>query len=70
MAVGAWRIIVRSKKYPEVLILEYGADRPGDIFRLMRIAQPDIGIVTAIGDVPVHVEFIPGRNRLRARKRG
>jgi len=68
MAVGAWRIIVRSKKYPEILILEYGADRPGDIFRLMRIAQPDIGIVTAIGDVPVHVEFYSGPEQVAREK--
>jgi UDP-N-acetylmuramoyl-tripeptide--D-alanyl-D-alanine ligase len=52
--------MVKSKRYPEVLILEYGADRPGDILRLMRIARPDIGIVTAIGDKPVHVEFYAG----------
>ncbi len=58
--VGAWRIIVKSKRYPEVLVLEYGADRPGDVLRLMRIARPDIGIVTAVGDVPVHVEFYSG----------
>jgi len=60
MVLGARRIVVRSKKYPEVLILEYGADRPGDILRLMRIARPEVSIVTAIGDVPVHVEFYSG----------
>ena len=60
MLVGAWRILARSKKYPKVLILEYGADRPGDILRLMRVARPEIGIVTAVGDVPVHVEFYAG----------
>jgi UDP-N-acetylmuramoyl-tripeptide--D-alanyl-D-alanine ligase len=55
--VGAWRVAAKSKRYPEVLILEYGADRPGDILRLMRIARPEVAVVTAIGDVPVHVEF-------------
>jgi UDP-N-acetylmuramoyl-tripeptide--D-alanyl-D-alanine ligase len=54
---GAWGIVMKSKKYPEVLILEYGADRPGDILRLMRIARPDVAIVTAVGDKPAHVEF-------------
>ncbi len=57
---GVWRVMVKSKNYPEVLILEYGADRPGDILRLMRVARPDIGMVTAVGDVPVHVEFYAG----------
>ena len=55
--VGAWRVAVRSKRYPKVLVLEYGADRPGDILRLMRIARPDVGVVTAVGDAPAHVEF-------------
>jgi len=43
--------------YPEVLILEYGADRPGDIGRLAHIYPPHVGVVTAVGETPVHVEF-------------
>ncbi len=43
--------------YPKVLILEYGADRPGDIKYLLKIGRPKIGVITAIGDTPVHVEF-------------
>ncbi len=50
-------IFSRRSSYPEVLILEYGADRPGDIKYLLGIARPNISIVTAIGAVPVHVEF-------------
>lgn len=50
-------LIKRRSVYPNVLVLEYGADRPGDIKRLTEIAKPRIGIVTAIGEVPVHVEF-------------
>ena len=69
VAVGSWRIIAKTKKYPEVLVLEYGADRPGDILRLMRIACPDIGIVTAIGDIPAHVEFYPSSEAV-AREKG
>ncbi len=45
------------KNYPEVLVLEYGADKPGDIRKLCRKFKPHIGVVTAIGEVPVHVEF-------------
>src|SRR3990167_9967701 len=44
-------------KYPEVLVLEYGADKPGDISRLVHKYKPKIGIVTAVGDIPVHVEY-------------
>ncbi|MEZ4156951.1 MAG: UDP-N-acetylmuramoyl-tripeptide--D-alanyl-D-alanine ligase [Candidatus Paceibacterota bacterium] len=44
-------------RYPEVLVLEYAADKPGDIGHLVKIAPPNIAVVTAIGEVPVHVEF-------------
>ncbi|MGB7958004.1 MAG: Mur ligase family protein [Minisyncoccia bacterium] len=67
--VGAWRLVVKSKNYPEVLVLEYGADRPGDILRLMKVARPAVAIVTAIGDVPVHVEFYSGPEAV-AREKG
>ena len=54
----AWlQLIISTKKYPEILILEYGVDRPGDMDYLVSIARPDIAVVTAIGDVPAHIEF-------------
>lgn len=57
-----FRIVFLPKYfYPKILILEYGADRPGDIKKLLEIAKPKIGIITAIGDIPVHVEFYPVR---------
>lgn len=43
--------------YPEILILEYGADKPGDIKKLIEIARPQIAVVTALGQIPAHVEF-------------
>jgi len=61
-----WTVLVRSswnlltmprERYPEILILEYGADRPGDIRRLLTIARPNVAVITAIGEVPVHLEF-------------
>jgi len=67
--VSFWRIIAGDKNYPEVLVLEYGADRPGDILRLANIARPEIAIVTAIGDIPVHVEFYAGPEDV-AREKG
>jgi len=44
-------------KYPEVLVLELAADRPGDIKYLADMVKPQVGIITAIGEVPVHVSF-------------
>lgn len=46
-----------SKDYPNILILEYGADRPGDIQKLIDIARPTTAVITAIGEIPVHMEF-------------
>jgi UDP-N-acetylmuramoyl-tripeptide--D-alanyl-D-alanine ligase len=48
---------IGKSKYPEILVLELAADRPGDIKYLTDIVKPQIGIITAIGEVPVHVAF-------------
>lgn len=55
-----WRgikMIFGKVNYPEVLILEMGADKPGDIKYLMSFVDIDIGLITGIGEIPVHVEF-------------
>lgn len=43
--------------YPEWLVLEVGADRPGDIEKISKWLKPDVAVITRFGDVPVHVEF-------------
>lgn len=43
-------------KAPEVIILEYGIDRPGDMSRLIKFIRPDISILTAV--TPEHMEFL------------
>src|SRR3989338_9969041 len=42
-----------QKNYPEILVLEYGADKPGDIKQLVTKFKPHVGVVTAIGQIPV-----------------
>jgi UDP-N-acetylmuramoyl-tripeptide--D-alanyl-D-alanine ligase len=64
-----WRIIRKVDDYPQVLILEYGVDRPGDMKKLLKIARPDVSIITAIGEIPVHIEFFQGQEEL-AREKG
>ena len=54
--------------YPEILILEYAADRPGDIKYLLEIVKPQISVVTAIGDIPVHVEYYSGPDAVAREK--
>jgi len=43
--------------YPEWLVLEVGADRPGDIRSLSGWLPVDIAVITRLPEVPVHVEF-------------
>jgi UDP-N-acetylmuramoyl-tripeptide--D-alanyl-D-alanine ligase len=42
--------------YPKLLVLEVGADRPGDLLKILKIAQPSVVVVTLLPSVPVHVE--------------
>lgn len=43
--------------YPEVLVLEMGVDRPGDMAELTSWIKPDVVVLTRLPDVPVHVEY-------------
>lgn len=60
----AWFSVVKSalallmlpNHYPNMLVLEVGADRPGDIARILRIATPDVVVMTRLPEIPVHVE--------------
>lgn len=45
------------RDYPEVLVLEMGVDRPGDMKTLTQFVRPDIVVLTRLPDTPVHVEF-------------
>ena len=67
LMVGVARLIF-SRSYPEILVLEYGADKPGDMRNLVRAYPPSIGVVTAVGDIPVHVEFYAGPAEVAAEK--
>lgn len=46
-----------TKSYPDVLVLEMGVDRKGDMKRLTQWIHPDVVVLTRFPDVPVHVEF-------------
>lgn len=47
----------RSLVYPKILVLEVGADKPGDIKYLTRIIKPDMVVLTAFQESPTHGEF-------------
>ena len=60
--------LASSAAYPEVLVLEYGADRPGDIKRMTGLFAPNVGVVTRVGEIPVHVEFFASAQELADEK--
>ena len=64
----SWFGLLSKKNYPEILVLEYGADHPGDIARLVKNFKPDVAVVTAIGEIPVHVEYFSGPEELAKEK--
>jgi len=61
-------ILIKSKNYPQILILECGVDKPGDMDYLLSIVKPLVGVVTAIGEIPVHVEFFSGAKAIAKEK--
>ncbi|OGD30822.1 hypothetical protein A2833_01345 [Candidatus Azambacteria bacterium RIFCSPHIGHO2_01_FULL_44_55] len=52
--------LIRFSNYPDFLVLELGIDKPGDMAYLLKLVRPEIAVVTAISDIPVHVQFFSG----------
>ena len=55
-----WRgflLVLFRSEYPTCVVLEVGADHPGDIKKLTRWLKPDIAVITTVSKMPVHVEF-------------
>ena len=52
-----FELIIFKSDYPKFLVLEIGADHPGDIESISKWLVSDIVVITKIGEVPVHVEF-------------
>ncbi len=52
----ALALLFLPSHYPKLLVLEVGADRPGDLAKILRVASPDAVVVTHLPSVPVHVE--------------
>lgn len=50
-------LIAFDAQYPEWLVLEVGADRPGDIRSIAQWLRVDVAVVTRLPEVPVHVEY-------------
>ncbi len=48
-------ILIKDKNYPEILVLEMGIDRPGDMKYLLSIASVDVGVMTGVSHS--HLEY-------------
>jgi UDP-N-acetylmuramoyl-tripeptide--D-alanyl-D-alanine ligase len=66
----AFKLILFKSEYPKILILEMGADKPGDIQYLMSFIDPNVGVITGIGEVPVHIEFFKSPAQVAREKSG
>lgn len=66
--IGVPRMVLRaSSAGHQVAVLEMGMNHPGEIAPLVRIARPDVGIITNIGTA--HLEFMGTRAAI-AREKG
>ncbi len=67
-SIFGWLKVLFStpKQIPEVYVLEYGIDRPGDMKYLCDIAMPDIAVMTRIS--PVHAEYFRSIEELAEEK--
>ncbi|PIQ91759.1 MAG: hypothetical protein COV70_02005 [Parcubacteria group bacterium CG11_big_fil_rev_8_21_14_0_20_39_22] len=61
-------LIILPHSYPDWLILEVGADRPGDIKSVTKWLHPDITIITRLSNIPVHVEFFKSAEEVKKEK--
>jgi UDP-N-acetylmuramoyl-tripeptide--D-alanyl-D-alanine ligase len=57
-------IVIFHYDYPEWLVLEVGADRPGDIRDIAKWVHPDVVVMTRFAKVPVHIEFFKSREHV------
>ena len=66
--LAAVRLIIwKDSTYPQMLVLEMGADKPGDIAYLTTLAPCDVGVLTAIA--PAHLEKFETIANIAAEKR-
>ena len=50
-------IILKRKNYPKIWVLEMSEDQPHLVSYLARLCRPKIGVISWIGEIPVHAEF-------------
>ncbi|WP_125980690.1 UDP-N-acetylmuramoyl-tripeptide--D-alanyl-D-alanine ligase [Loigolactobacillus iwatensis] len=60
--IGVPTTILSMETNTEILVLEMGMDRPGQLDFLSRLVEPDITVITMIGEA--HIEFFGTRDKI------
>ncbi|WP_155287042.1 UDP-N-acetylmuramoyl-tripeptide--D-alanyl-D-alanine ligase [Lacticaseibacillus zhaodongensis] len=60
--IGVPMTILSMETNTEVLVVEMGMDRPGQLDFLSKMAAPDVAVITMIGEA--HIEFFKTRDRI------
>lgn len=60
--IGVPITILSMDTNTEVLVLEMGMDRPGQLHALSQLAEPDVVVITMIGEA--HIEFFKTRDKI------
>lgn len=60
--IGVPYTILQMESNTEFLVVEMGMDRPGQLDFLSKLAQPDVAIITMIGEA--HIEFFGTRDKI------
>lgn len=63
---ASYLIIWKNKNYPEILVLEMGIDRPGDMKYLTELVKPDVAVVTYVSYS--HLEYFGSLNNIKKEK--
>lgn len=66
--IGVSKLLLQANRHHRVLVVEMGARHQGDIAELVRIARPQVGVLTNIGDA--HLEIFGSREGLARTKWG
>ncbi len=60
--IGVPMTILSMKTNTEILVVEMGMDRPGQLDFLSKLVQPDVAVITMIGEA--HIEFFGTRDKI------
>ena len=63
------KVFLLAGDYPKFLVLEMGVDRPKDMEKMVSWVKPYVAVITAVGTIPVHVQYFSGPEELISEKR-